>query len=120
MPSAKAIKARNRKYYKRNAESIRSQSRDNYKKNPLNKKAASCDYSKARYSADPQKVRAAPREKYNINPEPKMEASHGHKLPPRCVLNGLEPVPIPVELYSKTGCFKCPTNSACKMLPNNF
>ena len=27
MPSAKAIKARNRKYYKRNAESIRSQSR---------------------------------------------------------------------------------------------
>ena len=77
MPSAKAIKARNRKYYKRNAESIRSQSRDNYKKNPLNKKAASCDYSKAHYSADPQKVRAAPSEKYNINPEPKMEASHG-------------------------------------------
>ena len=43
-----------------------------------------------------------------------------NKLPPRCVLNGLEPVPIPVELYSKTGCFKCPTNSACKILPNNF
>ena len=68
MPSAKAIKARNRKYYKRNAESIRSQSRDNYKKHPLNKKAASCDYSKARYSADPQKVREAACEKYNINP----------------------------------------------------
>ena len=79
MPSAKAIKARNRKYYKRNAESIRSQSRDNYmyKKNPLNKKAASRDYSKAHYSADPQKVRAAAGEKYNINPEPKMEASYG-------------------------------------------
>ena len=46
------------------------------KKN-LNKKAASRDYSKVRYSADPQKVRAAAREKYNINPEPKMEASHG-------------------------------------------
>ena len=76
MPSAKAIKARNRKYYKRNAESIRSQSRDNYKKK-RKKKAASRDYSKARYSADPQKVRAAAREKYNINPEPKMEASHG-------------------------------------------
>ena len=76
MPSAKAIKARNTKYYKRNAESIRSQSRDNYKKK-LNKKAASRDYSKARYSADPQKVRAAAREKYNINPEPKMEACHG-------------------------------------------
>ena len=59
MPSAKAIKARNIKYYKRNAESIRSQSRDNYKKK-LNKKAASRDYSKACYSADPQKVRAAP------------------------------------------------------------
>ena len=46
------------------------------KKN-LNKKAASRDYSKARYSADPQKVRAAAHEKYNINPDPKMEASHG-------------------------------------------
>ena len=46
------------------------------KKN-LNKKAASLDYSKARYSADPQKVRAAACEKYNIHPEPKMEASHG-------------------------------------------
>ena len=56
MPSAKAIKARNRKYYK---------------------KAASRDYSKARYSTDPQKVGAAAREKYNINPEPKMEASYG-------------------------------------------
>ena len=38
MPSAKAIKARNIKYYKRNAESITSQSRDNYKKIPKNKK----------------------------------------------------------------------------------
>ena len=47
------------------------------KKNPLNKEAASRDYSQARYSADPQKVRAAAREKYNIYPEPKMEASHG-------------------------------------------
>ena len=77
MPSAKAIKARNIKYYKRNAESVRSQSRDNYNKKKLNKKAASRDYSKVRYSADPQKVRAAACEKYNINPEPKMEASHG-------------------------------------------
>ena len=47
------------------------------KKNSLNKKAASRDYSKAHYSADPQKVRAAAGEKYNINSEPKMEASHG-------------------------------------------
>ena len=47
------------------------------KKRNLNKKAASRDYSKACYSADPQKVRAAACEKYNINPEPKMEASHG-------------------------------------------
>ena len=39
--------------------------------------AASCDYSKGRFSADPQKVRAAACEKYNINPEPKMEASRG-------------------------------------------
>ena len=46
-------------------------------KKKLNKKAASRDYSKACYSADPQKVRAAAHEKYNINPEPKMEASHG-------------------------------------------
>ena len=77
MPSAKAIKARNRKYYERNAESVRSQSRDNYNKKKLNKKAASRDYSKVRYSADPQKVRGAACEKDNINPEPKMEASHG-------------------------------------------
>ena len=34
MPSAKAIKARNRKYYKRNAESITSQSREKYSTNP--------------------------------------------------------------------------------------
>ena len=51
----------NRKYYKSNAESIRSQSRDNYQNNPQNKKAASRDYSKARYSADPDKARAAAR-----------------------------------------------------------
>ena len=56
MPSARATKARNRKYYKSNAESIRSQNRENYQNNPQNKKAASRDYFKARYSADPEKA----------------------------------------------------------------
>ena len=67
MPSARAIKARNRKYYKNNAESITSHSRDNYKTNPQNKMAASRDFSKARYSADLQKARAAARELYSTN-----------------------------------------------------
>ena len=40
-----------------------------------------------------------------------------NKLPPRCVLNGLEPIPIPVELAKLDALIKCPTNSACKMLP---
>ena len=34
MPLARAIKVRNKKYYKSNAESIRSQSRENYQNNP--------------------------------------------------------------------------------------
>ena len=41
MPSARTIKARNKKYYKSNSESIRSRRRDNYQNNPQNKKDAS-------------------------------------------------------------------------------
>ena len=41
MPSARTIKARNKKYYKRNSESIRSRKRDNYQNNLQNKKDAS-------------------------------------------------------------------------------
>ena len=41
MPSARTIKARNKKYYKSNSESIRSRKRDNYQNNPQNKKDAS-------------------------------------------------------------------------------
>ena len=41
MPSARIIKARNKKYYKSNSESIRSRKRDNYQNNPQNKKDAS-------------------------------------------------------------------------------
>ena len=62
MPSAKAIKARNRKYYKGNAENIRSQSRDNYQNNPPNKK----DASRACYNADPNKAKEAARKQNKL------------------------------------------------------
>ena len=38
---------------------------ENYQNNQHNKKAASPDYSKVRYSADPQKARAVTREQYS-------------------------------------------------------
>ena len=72
MPSAKAIKARNRKYYKRNAESITSQSREKYSTNPEPKKES----AREKYRTNPEPKKESAREKYSTNPEPKMEASH--------------------------------------------
>ena len=71
MPSAKAIKARNRKYYKRNAESITSQSREKYSTNPEPKKES----AREKYRTNPEPKKESAREKYTINPEPKKESA---------------------------------------------
>ena len=72
MPSARAIKARNRQYYNSYAEGIRSRKRDNYQNNPQNKK----DASRASYKADPNKAKETARKQYNNNPELQKAASH--------------------------------------------
>ena len=65
MPSARAIKARNRQYYNSYAEGIRSRKRNNYQNDPQNKK----DASRASYKADPNKAKETARKQYNNNPE---------------------------------------------------
>ena len=72
MPSARAIKARNRQYYNSYAEGIRSRKRDNYQNNPQYKK----DASRASYKADPNKAKETARKQYNNNPELQKKASH--------------------------------------------
>ena len=72
MPSARAIKARNRQYYNSYAEGIRSRMRDNYQNNPQNKK----DASRACYKANPNKAKETARKQYNNNPELQKAASH--------------------------------------------
>ena len=73
--------------------------------NPLSKKVASRDYSKVRYSADPEKARAAAREQYSANPETKMAAAQEqYSTIPETKKAAAR------ELYSinpekKTGCF---------------
>ena len=62
MPWARAIKVRNGKYYKSNAENIRSRKRDNYQNNPQNRK----DASRASYMADPNKTKQTARKQYRI------------------------------------------------------
>ena len=57
MPSARAIKTRNRQYYNSYAEGIRSRKRDNYQNNPQNKK----DASRASYKANPNKAKETAR-----------------------------------------------------------
>ena len=72
MPSARAIKARNRQYYNSYAEGIRSRKRDKYQNNPQNKK----DASRASYKADPNKAKETARKQYNNNPEHQKATSH--------------------------------------------
>ena len=69
MPSAEAIKVRNRKYYKGNAENIRSPSRDNYQNNPQIKSIPRERATTMTLTIN--KAKEADRKQYSTNPEPK-------------------------------------------------